>query len=395
MDPKKTGAFIAVLRKEMGLTQKDLAQRLHVSDKAISRWETGKGFPETGMLKPLSDLLGVSVGELLSGERMAQEQVKEQADQVIVQSLKKSDRSMSALAGVAILAGVFLIPLIVILLVVYPLPHKLTTLEMVNSSKTRLLYELGDDNVEPNIVYPEFTYREYKDGYEYHIPDGSERYVFTYVPGYSEKPVMSFMHCSAKGSSLFGIMIGQSTTVNKNPVLGVEESYSLDDYFDDMGFSSRRLPSGSEFYGRDMIDSEYIDGQRCRWRYYWKDNVFISVLLTSDSEQTLMGYEIGLYDEHAMEFLKRELFGYPFKLMDPYNLVKDSYEFEHVYRAGTPIMLFAKQPPEGCDTLYLYINDAFVGEFKPTADPEWCFRISMKTVSGETRVLVTPEKQHD
>ena len=117
MDPKKTGAFIAALRKELGLTQKDLAQRLHVSDKAISRWETGKGFPETGMLKPLSDLLGVSVGELLGGERMAQEQVKEQADQVIVQSLKKSDRSMSALAGVAILAGVFLIPLIVILLV--------------------------------------------------------------------------------------------------------------------------------------------------------------------------------------------------------------------------------------------------------------------------------------
>ena len=58
-------------------------------------------------------------------------------------------------------------------------------------------------------------------------------------------------------------------------------------------------------------------------------------------------------------------------------------------------MLFAKQPPEGYDTLYLYINDEFMGEFKPTADPEWCFRISVKTVSGETRVLVTPEKQHD
>ena len=41
MDPKKTGEFIALLRKELGLTQKDLAEKLHVSDKAISRWETG------------------------------------------------------------------------------------------------------------------------------------------------------------------------------------------------------------------------------------------------------------------------------------------------------------------------------------------------------------------
>ena len=147
MDNRKTGLLIADSRKRKNMTQQELAEKLHVSDKAISRWETGKGFPETGMLKPLSDLLGVSVGELLSGQRMAQEQVKEQTDQVIVQSLKKSDRSMSALVGVAILMGVFLIPLIVILLVLYPIPSKLTTMEMVNSSKTRLLYELVDDNV--------------------------------------------------------------------------------------------------------------------------------------------------------------------------------------------------------------------------------------------------------
>ena len=66
MDAKKTGALISQLRKERGYTQKDLAELLHVSDKAISRWETGKGYPDTALLKPLSDALGIGVSELLA-----------------------------------------------------------------------------------------------------------------------------------------------------------------------------------------------------------------------------------------------------------------------------------------------------------------------------------------
>ena len=68
MDTNVTGRFIAELRKQKGYTQKELAEKLRVTDKAISRWETGKGFPDTSLLKPLSDSLGVSVGELLSGK---------------------------------------------------------------------------------------------------------------------------------------------------------------------------------------------------------------------------------------------------------------------------------------------------------------------------------------
>ena len=70
MDSKKTGAFIAMLRKEKKLTQMELAQLLHVSDKTISKWETGRGMPDTALLKPLSEALGVSIGELLTGARM-------------------------------------------------------------------------------------------------------------------------------------------------------------------------------------------------------------------------------------------------------------------------------------------------------------------------------------
>ena len=67
MDAKTTGRFIAELRKQKGYTQKELAEKIMVTDKAISRWETGKGLPDTSLLKPLGDILGVSGGGLVLG----------------------------------------------------------------------------------------------------------------------------------------------------------------------------------------------------------------------------------------------------------------------------------------------------------------------------------------
>ena len=69
MDAKSTGEFIAALRRERGMTQKELADAIAVTDKAVSRWETGKGYPDVETLAPLAETLGVTVGELLAGER--------------------------------------------------------------------------------------------------------------------------------------------------------------------------------------------------------------------------------------------------------------------------------------------------------------------------------------
>ncbi len=67
MDNYVTGALIRKLREDKHLTQEELAQRVCVSDKAISKWETGRGFPDIGLLEPLAKALGISVVELLSG----------------------------------------------------------------------------------------------------------------------------------------------------------------------------------------------------------------------------------------------------------------------------------------------------------------------------------------
>lgn len=68
MDNKKIGDYISMLRKKKQLTQKELADRLGVTDKAVSKWERGAGYPDISILKPLSDILGVTVNELLEGE---------------------------------------------------------------------------------------------------------------------------------------------------------------------------------------------------------------------------------------------------------------------------------------------------------------------------------------
>lgn len=69
MDIKKTGSLIAALRKEQNMTQKELAELLYLSDRTISKWERGAGAPDVSLWNDLAEVLGVSVRDLLAGER--------------------------------------------------------------------------------------------------------------------------------------------------------------------------------------------------------------------------------------------------------------------------------------------------------------------------------------
>ena len=74
IDKSKFGAFVAELRKEKGLMQKDLAEKLYVSDKAVSKWERGLSIPDVAILVPLADILGVTVTELLECRRLPKDE---------------------------------------------------------------------------------------------------------------------------------------------------------------------------------------------------------------------------------------------------------------------------------------------------------------------------------
>ena len=91
IDREAFGAFLAGLRKEKGLTQKELAQQLYVSDKAVSKWERGLSLPDISLLTPLAEILGVTVTELLRGKRLEEQTLPvEQVEELVTGSLELS-----------------------------------------------------------------------------------------------------------------------------------------------------------------------------------------------------------------------------------------------------------------------------------------------------------------
>ena len=117
MDQVQIGRFLAQERKRKGYTQKQLSEKLGISDKTVSKWECGNGFPEVSLLLPLCGELDITVNELLSGERVCEEDYRRKAEENMVNLVKEAQESrkkiiLSAMvAGLALLASV---PLIVL-----------------------------------------------------------------------------------------------------------------------------------------------------------------------------------------------------------------------------------------------------------------------------------------
>lgn len=84
MDQIKIGKFIASCRKEQGMTQAVLAEKLGISDRAVSKWETGKSMPDSGIMLELCELLKINVNELLSGEHITMEDYNTKSEEVIL-----------------------------------------------------------------------------------------------------------------------------------------------------------------------------------------------------------------------------------------------------------------------------------------------------------------------
>lgn len=96
MDKERTGQLITELRKEKGLTQKQLADALNVTDKAVSKWERGLSFPDISMLEPISEVLGISIMEILAGERQEESDTisREEAQKIVSASVELSDEEI-------------------------------------------------------------------------------------------------------------------------------------------------------------------------------------------------------------------------------------------------------------------------------------------------------------
>lgn len=104
MNQEKTGKFIAELRKEKNMTQIDLADKLGITDRAVSKWENGRGMPDLSLLAPLCEILGVSINELLSGERLDKKDYQEKLEDNIINTINYTDKKINKTKRVLIAA---------------------------------------------------------------------------------------------------------------------------------------------------------------------------------------------------------------------------------------------------------------------------------------------------
>ena len=118
MDQVKIGKFISNERKAKGYTQKQLSELLAISDKTISKWECGNGFPEASLLLPLCNELEITVNELLTGERISQQNYKKKAEENMVNMIREKEENKQKILLTTMIGVISTITFVTLLLVV-------------------------------------------------------------------------------------------------------------------------------------------------------------------------------------------------------------------------------------------------------------------------------------
>ena len=106
MDQIKIGKFIAERRKKANLTQMQLAEKLNITDRAISKWENGKAMPDSSIMLDLCNILSISVNDLLSGEVVTMENYNKELENKLIEMVKEKEQADKRLLSLEIFVGI-------------------------------------------------------------------------------------------------------------------------------------------------------------------------------------------------------------------------------------------------------------------------------------------------
>ena len=195
MNQEKIGKFIAECRKENGYTQASLAEKLGITDRAVSKWETGKSMPDASIMLELCELLKINANELLTGEHIIMDNYKEAAEQNLIEMRAQEERSNKKLME----AESFLI----ILTLVASLALIISGVLIAGSNQMIgiVLCSLGSLIVLLGVLYG--VKLEHDAGY-YECPECKTRYVpsmraVIFAMHYGTTRNMRCPHCNKKG----------------------------------------------------------------------------------------------------------------------------------------------------------------------------------------------------
>ena len=117
MDQIKIGKFISETRKTLGITQRQLADALYISDKTVSKWECGKGLPEVSLMLPLCEELHITVNELLTGEKIEETEYKKKAEENMMNLVQENQENRKRMA-LSVICGVITVIAVAALVVI-------------------------------------------------------------------------------------------------------------------------------------------------------------------------------------------------------------------------------------------------------------------------------------
>lgn len=115
MDLVKIGKYIAGKRKALGMTQKQLAEKLNMSDKSVSKWERGICLPDVSVYMELCEILGISINEFLAGEDIDAENVEKKSEDNIIQVAKDSKKKQKNLKSILAVVTTFAVIMVLVL----------------------------------------------------------------------------------------------------------------------------------------------------------------------------------------------------------------------------------------------------------------------------------------
>ena len=181
MNSVEIGKFLSELRKQKGLKQKEVAEAIQVSDKAVSRWETGRGVPDVESLQNLSDFYETTINEILAGKHFKETEIKEETDKNVKELVKKSTVLKKHIVSLVCGMVVLLLSIIyLIALITYdPVEEHMMSLEFTEEnvdniySKLRILEDEGleytieiDTDKERIKIFFDTDTKEYKEWIE-------------------------------------------------------------------------------------------------------------------------------------------------------------------------------------------------------------------------------------
>lgn len=143
MNQEKIGMFISNLRKEKGLTQAALAEMLNITDRAVSKWERGLSLPDSSIMLPLCEILGINVNELLTGERINMENYNKKADELLIEMTRMKEQRDKELLFAEIFLGITVSIVMAACIMIAALVNMSTALRIVLITVGIILFAIG------------------------------------------------------------------------------------------------------------------------------------------------------------------------------------------------------------------------------------------------------------